>query len=460
MKTTSSSVPRYVLILFVICLVTLAGTGFTNYQNLQKVKAHNHGIENSWGITAHLKTLNLLILDAESSLRGYYLSGNPAFLNSWGLLRERVAEEFRQLDQLLGDDPVQSQNLEQLKELFQRKLQGFEETNLVYDSGGLEGVAQTTRSGNGLKIMDEVRVLNIIMEKEEQQSLLAQREHFYGEYQRALWIGLGITGLVILILASFFRLIHTGFARQRAVEERLQAANDNLEHTVAKRTAQLSELSRHLLRVSEEEKARLARELHDEMGSSLTAISMGLSNVIDRIKDSDPSSAAQLTRAKQGLLETVDLKRRIIEDLRPSLLDILGLPTSIHSHGEKIAGLAKLTLETDIDEEIDDLDPSCAIALFRIVQEALNNAVKYAQASKIKITLKKEGAGIRLIVADNGIGITAGDFKKPSSYGLLGVRERASLAGGTMQLETGLDHRGAAINVFMPIAKNGASAME
>ncbi len=453
MKTHPSFVPRYILILFAICLVTLAGTALTNYQNLQKVRAHNHGIEKSWSITHHLKTLNLLILEAESSLRGYYLSGNPAFLSSWGSLREKVAEEFKLLDLLLGNNPVQSHNLAQLKELFQRKLMGFEETNLVYDSGGLEAVAQTTRSGNGMEIMDEVRVLNIIMEKEEQQSLQAQREHFYSEYQRALWIGMGITSLAMLVLILFFRLIHTGFVRQRAIEERLQKINDNLEHTVITRTTQLSELSRHLLPVSEEEKARLARELHDEMGSSLTAISMGLSNVIDRIKESDPLSASQLSRAKQGLLETVDLKRRIIEDLRPSLLDILGLPTSIQSHAEKISGLAQWTLETDIDEEIDNLDPSSTIALFRIVQEALNNAVKYAQASKVKITLKKEGQGIRLIVADNGIGITADDSKKPSSYGLLGVRERASLSGGTMRLEKGLEHRGTAINVFMPVKK-------
>lgn len=456
MKTNSSFVPRYVLILFVICLVTLASTAFTNYQNLEKVREHNQGIENSWGITNHLQTLNLLILEAESSLRGYYLSGNPALLSASGSLREKVGEQFKQLELLLGDNPVQSQNLAQLKELFQRKLMGFEETNRVYDSGGLEGVAQTTRSGNGMDIMDEVRVLNIIMEKEEQQSLQAQREQFYSEYQRALWIGMGTTILSILILILFFRLIHTGFVRQRAVEERLQKTNDNLEHTVITRTSQLSELSRHLLRVSEEEKASLARELHDEMGSSLTAISMGLSNVIDRIKDSDPLSASQLTRAKQGLLEAVDLKRRIIEDLRPSLLDILGLPTSIQSHAEKIASLAQWKLETDIDQEIDDLDPSSAIAMFRIVQEALNNAVKYAQASQVRISLKKEGKGLRLIIADNGIGISADDSKKPSSYGLLGVRERAFLSGGTMKLEKGLNHRGVAINVFMPI--NNASA--
>jgi len=254
--------------------------------------------------------------------------------------------------------------------------------------------------------------------------------------------------LVTLIL--FYRLIRLGFTKQRRVEAQLKLANDNLESMVQIRTRQLSVLSRHLLNVSEEEKAKLARELHDELGSSLTAIGMDISSVCDALCKTEPALAAQLRRAKQTLLETITLKRRIIENLRPSLLDNLGLAAAIRNKCEEIARLSGLQCEVDIAEEFDNIDPAQAIALFRITQESLNNTVKYANATHVKISLKRHATGLWLQVLDDGIGISSDALRKEKSHGLLGMRERALLLGGTFSAYTGKNRRGCVIEAFLP----------
>ncbi|HTD02195.1 histidine kinase, partial [Undibacterium sp.] len=338
----------------------------------------------------------------------------------------------------------------QLRLLFDRKMKKFDESTALFKDGGLAEVVTAIKLGEGRDIMDEIRLQNIIMEKEELELLTARRDRFYQEYNRALWIGNAINGIAILILILFYRLIRRSFSKQRAVENALKLANDNLETTVLARTEQLSVLSRHLLKVSEEEKAKLARELHDEMGASMTAISMDLSMVTEKLKKTEPALATQLLRAKQALLETVDLKRRIIENLRPSMLDNLGLTASIQNHCEETTRLAGLMYEVDISEDFDNIDPAWAIALFRITQESLNNVIKYAKASRVKITLKRQATGLWLQILDDGIGIPNDALKKPKSHGLLGMRERALLLGGSFTVKPGVANRGTAIEAFLP----------
>ncbi|MES2104778.1 MAG: CHASE3 domain-containing protein [Pseudomonadota bacterium] len=449
-KKSVASIPLYITALFVICLVTLAGSAVSSYQNLQKLKQNNDWMEHGWSVKDHLKNINLLIMDAESSLRGYYLSDDPTYLRPWKAAKDKLESEFIILNKLVQDNPAQVKNLAQLRLQFDRKMKKFEESTALFKDGGLIEVANAIKLGDGRDLMDEIRLQDIIMEKEELELLTARRDRFYQEYNGALWISNAINGVAMLILMLFYRLIGRSFAKQRAVEDALKLANDNLETTVLARTEQLSVLSRHLLKVSEEEKSKLARELHDEMGASLTAISMDLSMVTEKLKKTEPALATQLLRAKQALLDTVDLKRRIIEDLRPSMLDNLGLTASIQNHCQETARLAGLAYEADISEDFDNIDPTWAIALFRITQESLNNVIKYAKASHVKVTLKRQANGLWLQILDDGVGIPKDALKKHKSHGLLGMRERALLLGGSFTVKPGAANRGTSIEAFLP----------
>ncbi len=336
MKTSASaSIPAYVTVLFIACLAILTGTAISNYENLQKLKQNNDQMEQSWYVKDHLKNINSLITDAEDSLLGYYISGNQAFLTPLQTAKEGLNAEFLALGVLFKGNPVQHQHLDQLRALFDRRMDKFEEHTAHYKHGGLKEVVDLVKRREGMEIMDEVRLLETTMEKDEVALLTARRNHFYAEFDRTLLVGYMINSVAVLILLIFYRLIYQHFAKQRTVEDALKCANETLEATVLARTAKLSVLSRHLLKVSEVEKAKLARELHDEMGSSLTAIGMDIMIVTEKLKKIAPELSSQLIRAKQTLQETVDLKRRIIEDLRPSMLDNLGLVASIRNHCEK-----------------------------------------------------------------------------------------------------------------------------
>ncbi|MBC7490762.1 MAG: sensor histidine kinase [Glaciimonas sp.] len=272
------------------------------------------------------------------------------------------------------------------------------------------------------------------------------------KFNRVIWISNIVNSMSLLILVIFYRLIQTNFAKQRVVENQLKLVNENLEKTVLARTRQLSILSHHLLKVSEEEKAKLARELHDEMGSALTVIGMTLSNVAVELNNSTPDIISQLTSAKEALQETVNLKRRIIENLRPSMLDNLGLAASIESHCENIAQIGGLTYETDISEDFEKIDPAWAIALFRITQESLNNVIKYAHASHVKISLKHKTSGLWLQILDDGVGIPTDALEKPKSHGLLGMRERILILGGTFSVQCGENNCGTIVEALIPFA--------
>ena len=220
---------------------------------------------------------------------------------------------------------------------------------------------------------------------------------------------------------------------------------------MAKRTEQLSVLSRHLISVNEVEKARLARELHDELGANLTAISMDLGAVTQQLAQTQPELAAQLRRAKATLLETVELKRRIVEDLRPSLLDNLGLCAAIESYCEDFARMSSVRCETDVDIAIDNREATLTIALFRIVQESLTNIMKYASAATVTVSLKRNETGLVLRVIDDGVGIAADALQKPMSHGLLGMRERALLLGGSLTVKPGPGGCGTCVEALIPL---------
>jgi len=450
-KNLSSSIPNYVVALFAICIAILIGNAFSSYQSLQRLKDSSDAIEHSWSIRDHLKQLNLAVSAAESALQSYYLTGNSAFLGPWKSLKKSTDSEFTLLTELVRDNPSQQQYLAQLRALVSQKVAELAAQADIYEAQGVTQTIEAIRAGGQTETMDEIQLLDTIMEKEETALLKARRDHSYREYNRSLWIGNVMNGIAILILLVFFRLIRNNSIEQQAIRQKLSQSNDTLEATVLARTEQLSVLSRHLLRVAEQEKAKLARELHDEMGANLTAVSMALSLIMTKLKKIDVELADRLALVRQNVIDAVDMKRRIIEDLRPSMLDNLGLGAALQSHFEHVTGLAKLQFDADITHEFDHADAETTIAIFRIAQEALTNIVKYANANQVRLSLARKGQKLWLQILDDGIGMPADALTKARTHGLLGMRERALLLGGSFSVASGPENRGTAIDVFLPL---------
>ena len=218
------------------------------------------------------------------------------------------------------------------------------------------------------------------------------------------------------------------------------------------RAAELTQLSRRLLIAGEDEKARIARDLHDGLGSTLTAVNLDLYWVQQRLAD-QPALASRLARAIEVLASTVEMKRRITHSLRPAALDNLGIALAIESHVAEFEKTCSLPIAMDLAADLPALSSHALIALFRIYQEALNNAVRHAGATAIAISLRGERGAVILTVADDGVGFeseVAG--RLPAALGLLMMRERAAALEGTLTISRGADGRGTIVTAWLPQA--------
>jgi signal transduction histidine kinase len=450
------SLPLYQTLLCAVCVFILVLNGVSLVRNLDGLKAANARQAQADRVSTRLQYVNLLVTDADSGLRGYFLSGSATYLGPLRTAQRELDGQFSTLTNLLADNPSQLKNLAQLHTLVRRRMGLMNEALEVYRHGGLDDIVAIARTQEDQVRMDEIRLQVVVMTQEQNDTLAAGGAAFYDQYRRAALLGVGINAAAIVVLVLFYNLIRRAFRLRLAAERALQHSNDHLETLVADRTEQLSVLSRHLISVSEEEKARLARELHDEMGANLTAIGMVLSSVGEQLRDAHPEHAAALGRARATLLETVQLKRRIVEDLRPSLLDNMGLAAALQSYCEDFGRATRLDCEALVDADADRAGPMQAIALFRIAQEALNNVAKYAQARHVIVHLARDGEGLALEVSDDGVGIPPDAMRRPKSHGLLGMRERAALLGGTLKVERGVNGVGTSVQAWVPLASQGA----
>lgn len=197
--------------------------------------------------------------------------------------------------------------------------------------------------------------------------------------------------------------------------------------------ARLAELTAHIDKVKEQERTRLARELHDDLGGNLTAIKMALAMLTRRLPAGDA-----LLQEKAGYVDdlvdrSIDAVHRISLDLRPSMLD-LGLVAALDWQVREFARQAGIDCAFASNRKDIELSLDQATTLFRIAQEALTNIAKHARASKVAVRLDRQRQHIRLCISDNGVGLRPLDRAKPQSFGIRGMSERASALGGTLLL--------------------------
>lgn len=211
------------------------------------------------------------------------------------------------------------------------------------------------------------------------------------------------------------------------------------------RLQQVTSLSRHLIQSIETERAALARELHDKLGSSLTVITMDISIVAQKLKDTDPELAKHLQRAIAMIKDTVALKRRMIEELRPSMLDSLGLSVCLTEHAREFEKHSGLKVIADIGEDFNDMPTDYAITIFRVAEESLTNAARHSGAGKIWISLQRRNGEVCLLVEDDGSGIAPEAIYGVASCGLSEMRERMAMLGGTLAIHQRVNGGGTSV---------------
>ncbi len=258
---------------------------------------------------------------------------------------------------------------------------------------------------------------------EEQMTLLGEEI----ERQRAAAIVVIAVGVLMLIL--LLRAYAMRSEAEALVADRLRAARDELDALVRVRTEELSELASHLQTEAERQKSALARELHDELGSILTASRMEASMLLRRARKQNSPDVESLGRVCDILEQGVQIKRRVIEGLVPTVLTHLGLLPALEALAEETRASAPFAVELELPGEL-ELERERAIAIYRVAQEALTNIRKHAQANAVTIRLSEEGNTVRLDIRDDGVGLPEGARGKTGSHGLLGMKYRADALGG------------------------------
>jgi PAS domain S-box-containing protein len=209
------------------------------------------------------------------------------------------------------------------------------------------------------------------------------------------------------------------------------------EETLLKTNNELRELSSHLQKVREEERANVAREIHDELGQQLTGLKLDLSWISRKLPPKEKRIAEKIQSSLQLVDETINSVRRIATQLRPSILDDLGLAEAISWQSRDFAKRTGISMEFSSNVQENKYPPAVSIALFRVFQEALTNVARHAQATKATVNLDEKEGSLWLTIADNGVGFTIRENGHKKTLGLLGIKERVAMLNGKYKVDSG-----------------------
>lgn len=290
---------------------------------------------------------------------------------------------------------------------------------------------------------DDKRVMASGLPETIEQTLHLQHGVFTYQSTRVPWFGkegnvLGVIG------------ISTDISDRKRAEDSLREREAKLEKTVIERTALLRELTNHLETVREEEKRAIARELHDNMGASLTALSMHLESVY-KILPNDEKWQERKPRI-QGLMNSlVGTTRRIQIELRPNMLDLFGLKAAITEQLDELAERTNMICKANLPDEEVVIGHEMEIAIYRMLQEMLNNVTKHSKATQVDVILDVDEEQVALTVRDNGVGIPLERRDNNKTYGLRGLRERTTFFGGSVDIRS-TPGAGSLITIRLPLA--------
>ncbi len=441
--------PRVLLPLALGMVVSLAILGFAEI-GYQRLEFANHAMSTALEMETVVNETLALVVDAESSQRGYLLTGDASYLKPYKAAIPKIESTFAHLRDLVGVNGTTSMaaHTDRLNALIGEKLNDLESTLALNDRNGGEAAHQLIDTGVGQRLMEQIRgeARSILDELQ----LSAQRGgiRWTSDIEFGRVGMLTMTAFTIALLFVVMALARREIAARETKRRMLLEEQHRLESEVAARTEELSELSTYLQTVREEEKSRLARDIHDDLGAILVGAKMDVAWASQRCNGAVPEAATKLDRALNILDEGVEMKRRIIEELRPTLLDNLGLAPALDWQVRQTCERAGLACDLNLGELT--LPPEVSIALYRIVQEALTNVVKYANARHVSVDLLRDAEGVSLIVQDDGRGLPSGAANARLSHGIVGMRQRVRALKGEFRIN-GRPGAGTTIEVIIPL---------
>lgn len=435
------------LAVFAACL--MIGISEYGYKRTSQMLTNlTHAYDTRTSVSLLMKEM----LDAETGLRGYLLTNEEEYLAPYN-------EAVKNLNQTLERIRHQVEPSSELMDLFvplsrsiSRKTAEMDLSLRLFREGNADALKFVMFTDIGNKDMASIREFSRKLDALNSQEAAA--------YQHAVesslfWARVGVTTVTLFGLLAFYMYLRQNNMLEmlHKREQALQSEERNrLEQLVRERTATLTELANHLQQVREDERGHLARELHDELGALLTAAKLDVARLKSKIEMANPEVADRIKHLTETLNSGIALKRRIVEDLRPSSLANLGLSTSLEILTTEFAQRSGVEIEANL--EAVELPDATELTIYRLVQESLTNIGKYAKASRIQVTVHKYPTYVAVQIQDNGQGFDLASIR-PNSHGLAGMRHRVEAAGGRLTINSA-PGEGTTVSAIIP---TGAAQM-
>jgi signal transduction histidine kinase len=388
-------------------------------------------------------------LESESAQRGFLITGQEAYLEPYAAGRKSTTELLEKLiPRYEQRDQQEVATLQRVQVMLAPKYEEMDRTIALQQAGDRSAALRVMSSAVGLRTMGQIRSNLEALRTRERARIYDGITEWNNQVRIHNMLNLGsmIFTMVLLLVVG---LLATREIRRRDLATR------ELEEEVQLRTAELRDLSEHMLRISELEKSSLARELHDELGGLLVAMRMDFSQLKRKVQLPDAAAEERWARIDAGLKAGVELKRRVIEELRPTLLDNMGLVVALRWQAEQSCQQANIKLTTHLPETEPELENEAAIAVFRTVQESLSNVLKHARATEVRLFMVISGDQAVITVEDNGVGLPEGAAARAGSHGLKQMKFRMQAIHGSCETENG-PMRGTVTTIRFAIAQKRA----
>jgi signal transduction histidine kinase len=386
------------------------------------------------------------MLEAETGQRGYLLTGNPKYLEPYDAAILDINQTLDTLRRLYTAYPQEHTEFAALSRNVSRKLAEMDLSVRMRKQGNEDAWKFVLTTDVGMDQMNTIRSQIVKLRQSSNQKMRLTQTQIARSLQLSR-IGIALMALAgLLAFYMYLRQTRALLDAGRREQQALQRERDQLDREVKDRTATLAELATHLQQVREDERGHLARELHDELGALLTAAKLDVARMKSRLGSISPEASERMQHLIEILNSGIALKRRMVEDLRPSSLSHLGLVASLEILAREFEDQSGLSITTDL--EMVELGGAAQLTVYRLVQEALTNMGKYAEASHAEISLHNFDGYITVEVKDDGMGFDTMQIKA-ASHGLSGMRHRVEAAAGRLTV-TSSPGKGTSILAVLP----------
>jgi signal transduction histidine kinase len=439
------AVPPFLIVGFLAALFFLTGAG------QERLQEASERLQKSALRELVIDELQNSLSRSVATQRNFLLTGDQKYLAGYDKHIAEVEPRLERLRVAYAGSDADLADVRNLHVLIGKRLADLSMIIALQKAEGTPAAIALVKTSVGSDTGDAINdTLEQLRDRESLEHDAAEA-HWSKSLTLSRWVTAAATIFNMLLVGVAARLVYMDMRRRTLQTEQLRDQKLQLEREAEERNRELVELSTHLQSVAEREKASLARELHDELGGLLVGARMDISWAEQHLADGDADIRMRLHRVQQNLSAGVDLKRRIIEELRPTLLDNVGLFAALRWQLKETCGNAGLKCVEIYPDEEPKLSSEASIALFRIAQEAFTNILKHAGAKSVEIALDMDEDAIVMRISDDGKGIPAGRLTATGSHGMASMRHRVRALGGLLDVR-GAASGGTILLVRIPVA--------